>query len=286
MTSRLLGFALIGPIALASGCARSVNDYLAEASGGSPVSVREAVVAIGGILYRKEASGIAFDKADEGALLYVKDVASSREAVPINRAAAIRALGRLRKAAAADIHLSALSDPFWLVRLEAVRALGVWPEERFSGPLRERLTIEPRPEVRLEIVKVLGKVKGPLAVRTLLEVFLDRTDGSRDPQVQAFLALREMTGLTYTFDEVEKWKGFYVSLHGEEPPARILPDGAPGEAKKPAEAKAPAAAPAPPPAPAGGPGGAAPPSNGPPAPGPEAGGGDPAPKAPEGSAGR
>jgi hypothetical protein len=281
----LFAAALLAP----AGCARSVNDYLAEARSGAPVAIKEAVIAIGGLLYQKDAAGVAFDEADREGLIYLKEVAAGSK-VPINRAAALRALGRLRSAGAAEIALAALKDPFWLARLEAVKALEGAPEERFGAPLRDLLAREPHQEVRLEAVKALGKVKGRDALRALLEIFLDRTEGSRSPQVSAFIALRDMTGLGFTFDEVGKWGGYYEATFGARPPDRGLTGSPPIEPEKPA-APAPTGSgappppaggrPAPPPSRAGGPA----PGATPPAPAPAPATPDPAGAAPAGEPG-
>ncbi len=224
------GFVLLASLA-APGCARSVNDYLAEARSNAPAAVKEAVVAIGDILYRKESAGIPFDGADREAILYLKDVANA-DTIPINRAAAIAALGRLAKADAGDVFSSGLKDPFWLSKFEAARAMGLQPGEKFAEALRDLLGKETRPEVRLEIVRALGRIKGPVALRTLLEVFLNRSEGVKDPQVLAYVALREMTGLSYGFDEVRSWDKLYKSKFGGEsgPPPAVSPPGLPAGA--------------------------------------------------------
>ncbi len=145
---RLLAAGAAATLILLAGCARSVNDYLAEATTNDPEAVREAVIAIGGVLFHKEAGRIPFDKADEKAVLYLKDVAAGSP-VPVNRAAAIAALGKVRQAEGGDVFLAGLRDPFWLCRLESARAMELEPAERFAEPLRDALKAETRPEVRI-----------------------------------------------------------------------------------------------------------------------------------------
>jgi len=221
---------LLAAAALAlAGCARTVNDYLREARSNSPGAVKDAVIAIGELLHRKEATGIPFDAADREAMLYLKDVAGSNP-VPTNRAVALRALGQLQGADAADVIRGGLKDPFWLARLEAVQTIELHPDPSFAEPLRELYSNETRAEVRLEVVKALRQVKGPVALRTLLEVFFKRSERSRDPQVHAYSGIREMTGLSYGFYDLTGWKEYYQGKYGALPsdesmPAESVPGG-------------------------------------------------------------
>jgi HEAT repeat protein len=208
---------LLLAVSLAAGCARSVNDYLAEARSGSPSAVKDAVVAIGQILYHKESAGIPYDKADQEAVLYLKEVAAT-DSVPMDRAEAVSSLGPLRKADASDVIIASLKDPFWLVRYQAVRFMGLSGDEKYAQPLRDLLAGEARAEVRLEVVKALGLIKGPIALRTLLEVFLTPGEGGLDPQVLAYMAIRDLTGMDQGFAEARtKWREFYRSKFGELP---------------------------------------------------------------------
>ena len=225
----LLGLALSVPLILA-GCARSVNDHLIDAKSNSPEAIKDAVVAIGELLDQKESGGYPFDEADLEAILYVKEVAAGNP-VPINRAAAIAALGKLHKAGAAEVFMAALKDPFWPCRLEACRAMGIQPEDRFADPLRQLLGAESRVEVRLEAIKSLGKVRGPVALKALLEVFLRRGEGAKDPQILAYFSICDMTGLKYGFEDVRKWGDFYRDRYGKD--NEVPPPGAPGKPEGP-----------------------------------------------------
>lgn len=207
---------LLTTAVLAGGCARSVNDYLAEAATNAPEAVRDAVVSIGRILYQKEAAGIPFDEADREATLYLKDVAVGN-AVTINRATAIAALGRLRGIDSGEVFLKGLEDTFWLSRFEAVRALGLRGDQKYVEPLRELLARETRAEVRLGIVKALSSLKGDLALQTLMEEFLGGNGEGLNSELLAFQAVREMTGLKYGMEEKSSWQKFYRSKFGELP---------------------------------------------------------------------
>ena len=206
----------------AGGCARNVNDYLAEARSGEPGAVKDAVVAIGDLLYRKEAARLAFSPADQEAIGYLKDVAGSSP-IPINRAVALGSLARLKKAQAGDIFLASIKDPFWPVRFEAARAMEYQSEERFAAPLHELIARETRPEVRLEAVKALGKIRSPVAVKALLEVFLEPGEAAQDTQLQAYLALKEQTSLSYGFDDRKMWDDYYREHFGTPPAAGAGP---------------------------------------------------------------
>jgi len=221
----------------ASGCARSVNDYLAEARSNAPGAVKDAVIAIGEILLRKQAAALPLDEADREAILYLKEVAAS-DPVPTNRAVSVCALSKLKGIDAAETFRAALKDSFWLTRLEAVRAIDQQGDESHAELLRDHLAGETRPEVRLAAVKALRRIQGPVALRTLLEVFLQRTERARDPQVQAYAAIREMTRLSYGFDEIGRWEAYYRERFGSAP-AGAAPGGAPAAEPGPAKGSGP-----------------------------------------------
>jgi len=227
-----------------AGCVRTVNDYLREAgASNSPGAVKDAVISIGQLLYRKEATGIPFDEADREAITYLKEVATSNP-VPVNRAVALRALGQLQGGNSTEVIRKGLKDPFWMVRLEAVQVIALRPDPSYAEPLRDLYSSETRAEVRLEIVKALRKVKGPVALRTLLEVFLRKGESPADARVHAYSGIVEMTGLSYGFDDLsEGWKKYYREQYGalpsdEAPVAsdpRAPPSGAPAAANVPKE---------------------------------------------------
>ncbi len=191
--------------ALACGCSRIVNDHLREAETGSPQAVGEAVVAIGDLLARKEASQIAFDEGDQAAVAYMKQVAQESK-IQTNRSIALGALAKLRTVNAEEIFIKALDDPFWHARYQAVRGLKVQPKEGHAELLRSLLAKETQVEVRVEIVKALGMIGGPVALKTLFETFLKPTSRHQDEQVHAFLALRFLTGASYGFNDRKKWE--------------------------------------------------------------------------------
>jgi hypothetical protein len=204
------------------GCARSVNDHLAEARSNAPGAVKDAAISIGTILLRKEAAALPFDEADREALLYLKDVAGANP-VPLNRAVALLALSKLHRAEAEAVFRGALHDPFWLARLHAVNGLELQPDPSFAQPLRELIATESHLEVKLAAVKALGRIKGEVALKTLLEVFLRRPEGAKDPQVLAYGSIREITGLGHGFDELQSWEQYYRSRFGPLPEAPGMP---------------------------------------------------------------
>lgn len=223
MKARVYGAALA--LLAAASCARGVNDYLAEARTGEPQAVREAVKSIGEILQRKEDAELPLNAADQEALAYIKDVAFSNQ-VAVNRAGALGVLSRLRRAAAGDTFRAGIKDSFWLARLQAVQGMERQSEEAYAEPLRELLVKETRPEVRQAAINALGHIRSPLALKTLLEVFLHRGEGAQDPQVLAYPIIKEMTGLHHGFEEVTRWQEYYTRTFGE---IRKAPDVPPLE---------------------------------------------------------
>ncbi len=209
----------------AAGCARGVNDHLAEARTGEPRAVHEAVVSIAQILQRKEDAELPFNAADEEALAYIKDVAVSSQ-VATNRAVALLVLSRLRRASAGDTFRAGVKDSFWGARLHAVQGMERQSDEAYAEPLRDLLAKEMRSEVRQAAIKALGRLRSPLALKTLLEVFLQRSEGAQPPQVLAFPFIKELSGLNYGFEEVRIWKEYYTKTFGE---LREEPDVPPPE---------------------------------------------------------
>jgi len=118
-----------------------------------------------------------------------------------------------------------MRDAFWLARLAAVGAVENHPDPSFAIPLQEAMASETHSEVRLAIVKALRKIQGPLALKTLLEVFLRRTDRVRDSQIHAYQGIREMTGLDYGFDKLTDWEKYYRERFGGAPPAASAAEG-------------------------------------------------------------
>ncbi len=212
----LLAAALPSTLSTTGGCARSVNDYLAEARTNAPQAVKDAAIAIGEILHQKESMGIPFDEADREAILYLKDIARGNS-VSINRAAAIAALGRLRTVEADEVLLKGLEDSYWPVRLESARAMGNRGKENFAEALGTLLSQETKPEVRMGAVNALGQIKGPLALRILLEEFLKGRWGELNPRLLAYRAIRDMTGLDYGIDADQNWMDYYRSKYGDMP---------------------------------------------------------------------
>lgn len=208
-----LALAVLLALSLAPGCGRTVNDYLQEAASGAREDVSYAIGQIQLILVAKERSGEDFDEGDLAALRYLEEVAlegSNR----LNRAEAIAALGRLRTWYRPDRIERFLEDDFWLARLEAVDTLRRLGSVEQVEVLLEALADETRAEVRVEMVKTLGVLGGPRALRALFETFLENLTRPTDEQLHAFLALRDLTGLDHQLHERQKWREEFESRFG------------------------------------------------------------------------
>ncbi|MCH2376058.1 MAG: HEAT repeat domain-containing protein [Planctomycetes bacterium] len=197
-------------------CGGTVNDLLQEAKLGSPEAIERAVVAISDLLAAKERAGIAFDEGDRAAIDYMRKVALEGK-VQNNRAVAISSLGRLRSVDVDDVLYAALKDEFWLSRLLAVQAMRDLGKEGFSAALVKLLDQENQPEVKREVIAALGVLADDLSIRTLYESFLNtQRDADRDEQQNAYFVLKKLTGLTYPFDEKNKWREAYRERFGIE----------------------------------------------------------------------
>ena len=79
---------------LASGCTRTVNDYVVAMRSGTPEDVEEGVYQISRQLASQEAAGIEFDEGDRVAIALLRQLAL-QSASRNDRALAVEGLGRL-----------------------------------------------------------------------------------------------------------------------------------------------------------------------------------------------
>jgi hypothetical protein len=225
-----LSIAIALPAALAAfvcGCATSVNDLLAELQYGDSESVREAVIELGDYLGRKEVSGLSFSEADREAVRYLEDLAR-KSPEPLLRASALGSLARLERPEATDLYLAALEDPTtsWVVRLEAAKALAIRPDPRASEALCARVREEPRLEVSLEILKALKAVGGETALRTLLDLFLDKSRRYLNMRLPIYDALCLLSGKLYPFEDPYAWERYRNERFPASQPEPDAPDSA------------------------------------------------------------
>jgi HEAT repeat protein len=221
-------------LASSCGCAGNVNDVLAEARSGEPEAIHEAVIEIGSILERKERAGQPFSKADEQGALYLREVAVKGD--DLGRAKAISALSRLSLENLGELFVAGLEDPFWLVRHEAAEALSLQPWPQAALVLSRRLKVEEDASVRVALVAAQASVGGEEALRSLLEVFLDRSGRFRGVKLKAYSAIRKLSGRDYDFADDSSWEALFAERFGEsaapggssevDAPATESPEGA------------------------------------------------------------
>jgi HEAT repeat protein len=215
----------------AAGCASSVNDILQEAKRGDPESVRAAVVELGQVLAAKEQAGYPYDEGDEEAIRYLEDVARS-SSDPLNRGRAVSSLALLKRPRLTSLYVAALDDASWLVQMEAARALEWNPDPGASTALARRLGEENRMEVRLLLLRAIQACGGEVALKALLEAFLDGSSKFRNLKLTVYDGVRKLSGKSFEFEDLAGWRGFYeerfpVEKHVPEAPAA---GGSPGGA--------------------------------------------------------
>jgi hypothetical protein len=221
---------LLAVLALLGGCAGSINNALLaiKNEAGDPEAVREAVLALSDWLAKKETSGYPFDEGDLQGLELLKTVAlESRDFV--NRMRAITALSRLKRFDHTEVYLRALQDEFWGVRWEAAKALTAHPAPQASEELARRLALEDSREVRGDLIKALAAVGDRVALKALLEVFLDAQGGRySDYKLKAYDAIRSLSGKETAFEDVRSWQELY-DREFRSPPPRAAAAAAPEE---------------------------------------------------------
>ena len=191
-----------------AGCATNVNDLLREARSGDPASVEDAVVEIGNILYEKEAAGVPYTRGDEAGVQYLVEVAEKSED-DLNRARAVGALGRLSRPDLNALFMASMTDRFWAVRLEAGKGLKRRARPSDAAQIATQLDREPRPEVRIELIRALAKAGGDDALEALLRVVVDRSSRFALNKLSAYEAVRQLSQQTFELEDQTSWRGYY-----------------------------------------------------------------------------
>jgi len=199
--------------ALFSGCATDVHSSLVEMQSPDPESVREAVVHLGTLLSEKEEAGYPYDEGDEAAIRLLREVAEKGKD-PVQRAAAVDGLSRLRRPDLIELCLKAIEDSSWIVQMEAVKALRRRVDPRAVEPLKKRLEDDIRPEVRLEVLKTLVAIGGEEPLRTLLTIFIDAPAPYEDMRLAVYDGVRSLSGESILFEDKEGWKKFFERRFG------------------------------------------------------------------------
>lgn len=186
-----------------------MSDILADLEYGDPEAVREAVLRVRDHLRAKEAAREDFDAADREAIEYLKDLAR-KSPDPAVRSAAIASLAALRSYDATEVCVEAAGDDSaaWVVRLEAARALSQRPSVAAAEALARRLETEPQAEVRLAVISALRAAGGDVALRALLDAFLDRSPRFESARLALYEAIRELSGNAHSFWDREAWSRY------------------------------------------------------------------------------
>lgn len=234
----LTSIILVLVCAALAGCATSVNDYLVEAQKGDPESIQNAVVNVGRLLRNKEEQGISFDAGDEAAVKYLAEVAELGKDA-ISRASAVASLSHLQRVSFTRLYLGRLEDKSWSVQLEAAKALGKRIDAVAVPTLVERLNGSLRTEVRLEILRSLGRTGGEAALKALLKAFLDSGGPYADMRLTIYDGLRELGHTQLAFDDITGWRQLARARFPELEPAprglQSLRSDKPTEQQKPGE---------------------------------------------------
>lgn len=201
-------------LVLATGCSGTINEYLLQARKGDADEVQEAVLMIGRLLVEKEREGYTFDDGDLAALEFLQATAIDHPD-PVCRMRSLHQLRRFEKIDSSDVFLGALDDEMWGVRLEAARSLTERPAPDSSHILRKRVEDENQWEVRIELLDALSRIGDRVALRTLLEVFLDETGRYRYSKIEAYDRIRALTREEYAREDVDSWQEYYDRTFGE-----------------------------------------------------------------------
>lgn len=213
-------------------CSSTVVDKLEAARRGDPEDMREAITEIGEKLYAMEGNGIPYDEGALSAVEYLKEIVEQK-VDPINRAQALSALGRLQRPEVGQLYVRSLTDSFWLVRLEAAKAIYRNPHPENAEPLVEQLKKERYVEVRIELLRALIAVGTDLSLKTVLEILLDPTGRYNAMRLKAYNGAVRLSGKTYALKDNKSWNDFYIeryrpaeSIEPESPPSSAEPSGA------------------------------------------------------------
>lgn len=200
---------------LVAGCATSLVDKLYQARNGDPDDMREAITGIGEVLYAMEQEGVDYDEAGLEAVRYLIEVVTSKAANPLNRSQALSALGRLQRPDVSDLFTDSLADRFWLVRLEAAKAIIRHPNPEAAPIVIEQLLQEPRVEVRIELVRNLLEFGPDESLETLLRLHLDQTGRYDAMRLKIYSGLLKFSGEDFPLEDELSWKNYYDALVAE-----------------------------------------------------------------------
>lgn len=199
---------------------------------GDQEEVRDAVVRVGELLHEKENAGYTLGEGDLQAVEFLKAVATAHRDF-VNRMAALSALARLKETQAESVFIESLGDDHWGVRLEAARALTDHPTAKASSPLTRQLDAETESEVRLYLIKALVEVGDRVALKVLLDVFLNPDVKYEHHKLRAYGGIRKISGLEYAFEDTEAWEDFQAKEYPQPPrptaPRPAVPGGGSGE---------------------------------------------------------
>jgi HEAT repeat protein len=205
----LLGVTTVILAGVLASCSSTVVDKLEAAKRGDPEDMREAITEIGQKLHAMEQSGIPYDEGALSAVEYLKEIVGQR-VDPLNRAQALSALGRLKRPEVGQLYVRSLTDSFWLVRFEAVKAIYRNPRPDTARPLIKQLKTERFVEVRIELVRALIAVGTEDSLKTMLEILLDRTFRYSAMKLKAYDGVVQMSGENYALRDIESWEKFYA----------------------------------------------------------------------------
>jgi HEAT repeat protein len=219
-------------LAVYPGCATNINDLLKETHEGDPDAVHEAITGIGEILRQKELAGESYTRGDEAGLAYLKEVAGGGSS-DLNRARAVASLGRLERLELIEVFLARLNDPFWAVRLEAARALARRPVPSAAPQLAQRLEMESRAEVRLNLIRALAQAGGEDALRALLKVIIDVSGKFDGMKLTAYDAVKELSEKNFDLEDDSTWRSYYRERFENTDRSAPQNGAAPGDASPP-----------------------------------------------------
>ena len=214
------------------GCSSTVVDKLEAARRGDPEEMRQAITEIGRTLYAMEQDGVPYDEGAWSAVEYLKEIAAGK-VNSLNRAQALSALGRLKRADVGQLFVRSLTDPFWLVRFEAARAIYQNPAED-AKPLIDQLKKERFVEVRVELARAVIAIGSTESLKALLLVLLDQTGRYGALKLKVYDGVVKLSGKSFALEDRESWKQYYVerfpptkSIETDSPPSPAAsPDGA------------------------------------------------------------
>ena len=194
------------------------------------------------VVYHKLASKECYDTSeqmDEASQLLIAKLQEGREPVA-SRAVICRTLGELRRPAAREALIKAVSDPEGMVRTQACRALGKVGRPEDATILSRVMTVDTLEDCRIAAIEGLGELKAEDP--RIREVLVDGMEHD-DPAIRlaSLNALRAITREDFGV-EPGPWRKYLQSQVASQTPA---PSTAPTASPASAASTAPATATAP-----------------------------------------